>query len=80
MAVVHKLFSEFLPLLIMIGFLLILSAFFSMSETALISLSKIRLRHMMAKGTKNAKLVYALLSNPDPVSYTHLTLPTKRIV
>ncbi|OGX29490.1 MAG: hypothetical protein A3F87_04515 [Omnitrophica WOR_2 bacterium RIFCSPLOWO2_12_FULL_51_24] len=57
--------KEFWPLLLAIGILLIFSAFFSMSETALISLSKIRLRHLLAKGTKNAKLVYALLSNPD---------------
>ncbi|MDD5072753.1 MAG: hemolysin family protein [Candidatus Omnitrophica bacterium] len=55
----------FWPLLIAIGVLLVLSAFFSMSETALISLNKIRLRHLMSKGNKKAKLVYSLISNPD---------------
>lgn len=65
MAVINKLFGEFLPLLIAIGFLLIMSAFFSMSETALISLSKIRLRHLIAKGAKHAKLVQALVSKPE---------------
>ena len=58
-------FSHFWPLFITIGILLIVSAFFSLSETALISLNKIRLRNLMNKGSKKAKLVYALLSNPD---------------
>lgn len=65
MAVIHKLFSEFLPFLIATGLLLILSAFFSMSETALISLSKIRLHHLISKGVKNAKIVQALISKPE---------------
>jgi len=57
--------KDFIPLLFGVGVLLLLSAFFSMSETALISLSKIRLRHMMSKGTKNAKLVHRLVSKPE---------------
>ncbi len=57
--------GHFWPLFITIGILLIVSAFFSLSETALISLNKIRLRNLMNKGSKNAKLVYTLLSNPD---------------
>ncbi|MFA6356331.1 MAG: hemolysin family protein [Candidatus Omnitrophota bacterium] len=56
---------QFIPLLISIGVLLCFSAFFSMSETALISLSKIRLRHMISKGAKNAKLVHQLVSKPE---------------
>ncbi len=64
MAIIEKL-KDFLPLLIAMGVLLLLSAFFSMSETALIALNKIRLRHLMAKGTKNAKLVHALVSRPE---------------
>jgi len=47
------------------GVLLVLSAFFSMSETALISLSKIKLRHLVSKGAKNAKLVQQLVSKPE---------------
>ncbi len=45
--------------------LALLSALFSASETALISLSKIRLRHMMAKGVKGAKRIQRLLTDPD---------------
>lgn len=57
--------KDFLPLFLWISVLLLLSAFFSMSETALISLSRIRLRHMMSKGIKNAKLVHKLVSKPE---------------
>ena len=64
MVLIEKL-KDFIPLLFWIGILLLLSAFFSLSETALISLSKIRLRHMMSKGTKNAKLVHKLVSKPE---------------
>lgn len=56
---------QFIPLLISIGVLLLFSAFFSMSETALISLSKIRLRHLISRGVKNAKIVQALISKPE---------------
>ena len=64
MTIINQL-KVFWPLLVTIGILLIVSAFFSLSETALISLNKIRLRNLMNKGSKNAKLVYTLLSNPD---------------
>jgi putative hemolysin len=42
--------------------LAILSAFFAAAESALISISKIRLRHLMAKGDKRANRVYNLLT------------------
>ena len=45
--------------------LLILSGFFSMSETALMSLSKIRTRHMVEEGVKGAKLVQKLTEDPN---------------
>jgi putative hemolysin len=45
--------------------LLIASAFFSASETALISLSKIRIRHMKEEGIKGAKLVNNLIEHPN---------------
>lgn len=64
MAIIGKL-QSFVPLLVLMGVLLFLSAFFSLSETALIAINKIRLRHLMAKGTKNAKLVHALISRPE---------------
>lgn len=54
--------------LIQIIFLIVLligSAFFSASETALMSLSKIRIRHMQDEGVKGAKLVSSLIENPN---------------
>ncbi len=57
--------QQFIPLIIAILVLLCFSAFFSMSETALISLSKIKLRHMISKGIKNSKLVQQLVSKPE---------------
>ena len=45
--------------------LLFLSSFFSMSETALMSLSKIRVRHMVEEGVKGAKLVEKLIEDPN---------------
>ena len=45
--------------------LLIASGFFSASETALMSLSKIRLRHMQEEGVKGAKLVASLIEDTN---------------
>ncbi|MBW6411510.1 HlyC/CorC family transporter [Clostridium weizhouense] len=45
--------------------LLMLSAFFSMSETALMSLNKIRVRHMVEEGVPGAKLVEKLTEDPN---------------
>lgn len=56
-----NLFWEFFSLIILIGF----SAFFSASETALISLSKIRLRNMVDEEVKNADIVSDLIDNPS---------------
>ncbi len=53
---------------LLIGLLVILvcgSAFFSASETALMSISKIRLRNMVEENVKNADLILKLLENPD---------------
>lgn len=55
------LFWEFIILFILIG----LSAFFSASETALVSLSKIRLRRMVEDNEKNSKLISNLTENPN---------------
>ena len=55
-----------LPLiLIFIFFLALLSFFFSASETAIIGLSKIRLRNMIAKGIKRAQHIQRLVNNLD---------------
>lgn len=45
--------------------LIILSSYFSMSETALTSLSKIRLRTMVDEKVKNAKLIQSVVQEPD---------------
>ena len=51
--------------IILLIILLVMSAFFSMSETALMSLSKIRTRHMVDEGVKGAKLVSKLTQDPN---------------
>ena len=84
-------------------FLLFLSAFFSGVETAMMSLNRYRLKHLVKENNKAAIRADKLLKRPDrllgvilignnfvnilaaslttvlclnPVSYTHLTLPT----
>lgn len=57
-----------IPLAGLIGllvFLLVLSAFFSGSETALMSLNRYKLRHKARAGHRGAKLAETLLSRPD---------------
>ena len=52
---------QIIILVALLGF----SAFFSASETALMSLSKIRLRHMVDENVKNADKVNGLLEKPS---------------
>jgi Mg2+/Co2+ transporter CorB len=57
-----------IPLAALIGLLvvlLILSAFFSGSETALMSLNRYKLRHKARSGHRGAKLAETLLDRPD---------------
>ena len=51
--------------IIILIILIILSACFSMSETALTSISKIRLRNMVDENVKNAKLIQSVVDEPD---------------
>ena len=51
--------------IILLLILLVMSGFFSMSETALMALSKIRIRHMVDEGVKGAKLVEKLSEDPS---------------
>ena len=51
--------------IIILIILIALSSFFSMSETALMSLSKIRLRHMVEEGVPGAKRVEKLTEDPN---------------
>ena len=52
-------------LLGLLAFLIICSAFFSSSETGIISLNRYRLRHKAREGHRGAKRASALLSRPD---------------
>ena len=52
-------------LLVFLIFLIVLSAFFSGSETGMMSLNRYRLRHLVSKGNKKAKRISRLLSRPD---------------
>lgn len=51
--------------IVLLVILLVMSGFFSMSETALMALSKIRIRHMVDEGVKGAKLVEKLTEDPN---------------
>jgi len=48
-----------------LAFLLFLSAFFSSSETALMTLNRYRLQHLVKQGHKGAKKAQRLLARPD---------------
>jgi putative hemolysin len=48
-----------------ISILIVLSAFFSGSETALVSVNKIRIRHLADTGDKKASKLIKLLENPE---------------
>ena len=60
--------SDTVPLGLMLGIicgLLVLSAFFSSTETALMSLNRYRLRHLARQGHRGARLTERLLRRPD---------------
>jgi len=54
-----------IPQIVFILVLAVFSFFFSLSETSIISLSKIRLRHMLSKGIKRAQHIQRLVANLD---------------
>ncbi len=58
--------------LIVLVILLLCSSFFSASETALTSLSKIRIRHMVDEGIKGAGLINKLMEEPSKLLGTIL--------
>ncbi len=49
----------------LLGLLLVLSAFFSSTETALMSINRYRLRHRARQGQRSARLAETLLQRPD---------------
>jgi magnesium and cobalt exporter, CNNM family len=52
-------------LFLVLGLLILLSAFFSSSETGLMSLNRYRLKYLAEKGGRGAKLARQLLDRPD---------------
>ena len=52
---------------VLMGFLLAASAFFAMAETSFVGLSKLRLRHMVDRGIKQAKGLQQLIARMDEV-------------
>jgi len=52
-------------LFVTLGLLILLSAFFSSSETGLMSLNRYRLKYLAEKGSRGAKLAKKLLDRPD---------------
>ena len=52
-------------LYLILGLLILLSAFFSSSETGLMSLNRYRLKHLVKQGSRGAKLATKLLERPD---------------
>lgn len=57
--------SSYTLQIILLLLLIILSAFFSLVETALVSLSKVRVRNMVEEEVKGSKLIDKLTENPD---------------
>ncbi len=49
----------------LLGLLIVLSAFFSSSETGLVALNRYRLRHHVQSGQRGARLAQQLLAKPD---------------
>lgn len=54
-----------LPLLLILLVLALCSFLFSLSETSVISLSKLKLRHMVAKGVRGSRSLQWLVTNSD---------------
>jgi putative hemolysin len=54
-----------IPILLLLAFLALASFFLSASETSIISLSKIRLRHMITNGVKRAHSIENLVKKSD---------------
>lgn len=64
--------TDSIQLLLVLVILLLLSAYFSASETAFSSLNRIRIKHLAETGHKRAKLVWKLSENYDKLLSTIL--------
>ncbi|MBI3320693.1 MAG: HlyC/CorC family transporter [Candidatus Omnitrophica bacterium] len=63
-----------LPILIVIAVLLVLSASCSATEAAILSINKVRLRHLIEQGNRSARLTFNLLTHLDRVIGTLLII------
>ena len=61
-----------LPIFVVVGLLLLLSASFSASEVALLSINKVHLRHLVEQGHRSAQLTFGLLTQLDQLIGTLL--------
>jgi Mg2+/Co2+ transporter CorB len=52
-------------LLVVLAVLLLISAFFSLAETAMMAMNRYRLKHRAARGSRSARLATALLAKTD---------------
>ena len=64
--------SDSMPMIILLGFLIMMSAFFSATETAFSSVNKIRLKNMSQMGDKRARLTLNLAEDYDNLLSTIL--------
>lgn len=64
--------SHSIGMIIGLVFLVMMSAFFSATETAFSSLNRIRIKNLAAKGSKKARLTYKLCENYDKLLSTIL--------
>ena len=60
------------PILLLLAVLLALSTLFSACEAAMLSINKVRLRHLMEQGNRSASLTFGLLPHLDRVIGTLL--------
>jgi CBS domain containing-hemolysin-like protein len=60
------------PIVILLAALLLLSALFSASEAAMLSINKVRLRHLVEQGNRSATVTFGLLTQLDRVIGTLL--------
>ena len=59
-------------IMILVGFFVLLGGFFAGSETALISLNRVKLRQLADSGNRNAQTIQKLLEDPDQLLITML--------
>ena len=64
--------TDSIMLLVVLGVLVLLSAFFSSAETAVLSVNKVRMMDIAEEGNKKAKLVLALLDQQNKLISTLL--------